>query len=1003
MSEGCSERGDQLAPYVDGELDAADADAFALHLAGCAACRAGLHDALQLVALEARAAGPRAARIPGPRLARERVRRWNRRQVLAIAATAAAVLGVIVVLVFGVFGGRGGGGAREPEAPIALETADVRSLEGRISYAAADRHRRYAVVRAGAPAAADAIALPTLAELDRRGDLHGVAAAYLLLGDPARARTYLERAPANPDVAADRALVLLVTGHPDEALIALDGVLEAAPRHPQARWNRALALRDLGLPRMAVAAFEAAAELGEPGWAEEAQARAKALAAETDERQARSAQLVAAGRHLSTAPGGISADLAHRIPGSARIYFYDAVRSATTADAVRGLAPLARTLDAVAGDQNLIGYVERTARADFIRRGPLAARYAKIVDRQRLDPAATRDFLAALRAAHQDDILLGALVLTSPDGVAVVPDQLPELRRLADATGEPWFRMLATVQEAMALVAQGDAQAAELKALPALAGCTTGRLDLLCAQLDIALGDAYLIALRLSDARRVLGDGIARARRGGEWLLERWFFPELVNLEVLGDDVSASTLPLVRAYLGELTRRDPSCATEVWSRQEIAMVLVNRPHIDAARAEIAQADAVKARCPDARSIVTSVFVKAQIARDDQVAEVRAEIAGLRAEPTTTPGWQALLDQTEGRMLITRDRAAGIALLDRAIAKSRALPAGDVEGHKARSYAYGRLTLDAGRASEWPRVWQLLQDEGGVAIERCGLGVSVENGSRVVVVRDATGAFAGAYDAAGQTPELDALHLIPDALRDRLRGCPEVDVLARPPIEGSPALLPPELAWSYRSAAAVRDPSPPRAPPLAHGARLVISNTEPPPELGLPHLLPWRSAQAPDVALEGAAATPSRALAALAEAGFVEIHAHGTVNATVSDASFLMMSPDPGGRYALTAAEIRKQPLHGRPIVILAACHAGATASYRHEPWGLPAAFIEAGARAVIASPDVIDDADAGALFDAVRAQIERGTSPAAALHDVRLGWLAAHPEAVWTRSLMVFR
>jgi anti-sigma factor RsiW len=57
MSEGCAERGDQLAPYVDRELDPASADAFALHLAGCAACRAGLHDALQLVALEARASG----------------------------------------------------------------------------------------------------------------------------------------------------------------------------------------------------------------------------------------------------------------------------------------------------------------------------------------------------------------------------------------------------------------------------------------------------------------------------------------------------------------------------------------------------------------------------------------------------------------------------------------------------------------------------------------------------------------------------------------------------------------------------------------------------------------------------------------------------------------------------------------------------------------------------------------------------------------------------------
>jgi CHAT domain-containing protein len=90
-------------------------------------------------------------------------------------------------------------------------------------------------------------------------------------------------------------------------------------------------------------------------------------------------------------------------------------------------------------------------------------------------------------------------------------------------------------------------------------------------------------------------------------------------------------------------------------------------------------------------------------------------------------------------------------------------------------------------------------------------------------------------------------------------------------------------------------------------------------------------------------------------------------------------------------------------VILAACHAGAAALYRHELWGLPAAFLGAGARAVIASPDVIGDADAGEFFDAVRAKIERGSSPTRALHDGRLEWLAAHPQAAWVRSLMVFR
>jgi hypothetical protein len=295
------------------------------------------------------------------------------------------------------------------------------------------------------------------------------------------------------------------------------------------------------------------------------------------------------------------------------------------------------------------------------------------------------------------------------------------------------------------------------------------------------------------------------------------------------------------------------------------------------------------------------------------------------------------------------------------------------------------------------VWQLLERETGVEIGRCGLALASEDRRSVVVIRDSAGAIDGSFDVRPSNAERNAASLIPEALRERLRTCDEVDVIAQPPVEGSPALLPISLAWSYRSRASSMN-----APPVS-GRRLVVSNVEPPAELDLPRLLPWRSTTQPDVVLDGPAATPSRVLGAAADAGFIEIHAHGMVNPAISDAAFVTLSPDPGGRYALTAAAIRKQPLHGRPIVVLAACHAGATASYRHVPWGLPSAFVEAGARAVIASPDVVADADAGVFFDAVRAQIERGVSPARAIHDVRLEWLASHPDAKWVQSLIVFR
>ena len=993
MTEHCAALGDQLAPYVDGELDAADAEAFAMHLAGCASCRAGLHDALQLAALETRAASA-PMREAKPRAARDRVRRWSRRSKLAAAGSVMAVAAAVLLAVR--FGDRGGPAA--PDAPVVLATADVRSLEGRISYPAADRYRRYSVARAAGPAAAaDVIPLTTLAALEHRGDLQGVAAAYLLLGEPSVATRYLDRAPASADVIADRALVRLAAGHPAEALVALEGVLETSPRHPQARWNRALALRDLGLPRMAVEAFAAVAELGEPGWTAEARDRGKAIADEADARKAAVDHVLAAGPRLAVAPDGISAELARRVPGTTRLYFYDAVRGAATADAVRALAPLARTLDAVAGGRTLADYVDRVAHADFTRRGALAARYARVVAGEALAPAAARELLAALRSAHQDDILIGAMILTSPDRRTVPAALLPELARLAEATGDPWFRLLAIEQRANALLSAGDFAAVELAVLPALAGCRTSRLDFRCMRLDHTLAGSYLFMLRLSDARRVIGEGTEQARRTGEWYFEQAFLPQLATLEMIEDDVSASTLPLARAHVGELVHRDPRCANDVWGGGIIAMMLINRADLDGARAAL-ERPGVIAGCPSANATMVDVFVKAHVARDDQVPAVRAEIASVRTMPTTTPGELAALDQIEGQLLIERDRAAGISLLERAMATARKLPSNDVDARKAESYAHTILTLDAGRAGDWQRAWQRLGDGAGISIERCGLGVATEGLRSVTVVRDASGAFAGAYQMM-QRPKVDPAQLMPAALRDRLRGCDEIDVIARPPIEGTPALLPDDMVWSYRSGVTRSA----RATPPAAGPRLVISNAEPPAELNLPRLVPWRSSAPADVVLESTRATPANALAALADAGFVEIHAHGMMNAAVSDASFITLSADPDGHYALTASEIRARALRGRPIVVLAACHAGATASYRHEPWGLPAAFIEAGARAVIASPDVIADADAGAFFDALRLRTDRGTSPARALHDVRVEWLASHPEAAWVRSLMVFQ
>jgi hypothetical protein len=760
------------------------------------------------------------------------------------------------------------------------------------------------------------------------------------------------------------------------------------------------------------------AGLDVPGWADDALARARQLAGVVRARRAAFQRLaVDDGPRLATTGDAITPETARRFPGMTRLWLYDGVRAATTAAAVRALAPLAHTLDEIQGGDALTAYVDRIARADFAVRAPLARRYAEIVAGNQLDAADAARFRSALRAAHADDILLGAIFKLAPWS-HVDASLIPELRRLADATADPWLHLFALERAADTLVQAGDHAAAEPIALAALTACEATRLDYRCAALALTLAESYFQTNQLSDAQRVLDAHVGRARRGGEWYLEQRFLVWFAKIAMLDDDVAGSTLPVARAYVRERTLGEPErCDIAAWGSELIAMLLVNRLDLAAARTELARASAILATCPEAapdgelsRS-AENLFVTAHVLRDpragsaEDVARTRRQIA--HARDTAAPGMQAMLDHIEGRLMLDRDRAAGTALLERAIARAGALPRGEANATRARAYAYSLLALDAGRAGEWDRVWELLGRAAHSSVPgRCAVGVAVEDATRVVVVRGPDGTSHGAFTAAapGAGPAIDARQLISPALRDALHDCPEIDVLARPPVQGLAELLPAEVAWSYHLDETAPEPQAgiATAPGAPRSRRVVIANAQPPAALGLAPLLPWRSTEAPDLRLEGAQATPSRALAALAGATFVEIHSHGVMDASGADASFLTLSPDSDGRYALTAAAIRRQPLRGHPVVILAACHAASTATYRHEAWSLPAALLAAGARAVIASTDIIDDDAAGALFDDVRGRIERGASPATALRDARLAVLARAPGAAWLRGLMVF-
>ena len=249
------------------------------------------------------------------------------------------------------------------------------------------------------------------------------------------------------------------------------------------------------------------------------------------------------------------------------------------------------------------------------------------------------------------------------------------------------------------------------------------------------------------------------------------------------------------------------------------------------------------------------------------------------------------------------------------------------------------------------------------------------------------------------PTIDATTLVPAPLVQALARCERVDVLALAPVFGLPNLLPPQIAWSYRGRAT------PIATPPARPAHVVtVADAVPPAELALAPLEARSLAPIPGATheqLRGAEATPARVVGALAGADAIEIHAHGFVDLGVSDASLIALSPQADGRFTLGAREIASLRLPRAPLVLLEACHAAYTAPYFHEPWGLPRAFLLAGARAVLASPDTISDAEAGGFFRAIEQRILDGVDPAIALRDERRTRLARDP-ASWTRSVLLF-
>jgi hypothetical protein len=943
----------QLTRYFDGELSRDEEAAVLEHLQTCEVCAAELDD---LVAMRAMIETPRAKQAaPAPiPITRAKPKRW------AYVATAAAVLAAAAIA-FAVWPRK----TQAPEAPVAIALGASRGVEARFTAEPFAKHRPYEVVRGSG--AREPIALAVLSELEKRKDKPALVAALASSGDLARAATLAD----DPAIAAtDRAAIALLEKQPERALELLDGATGSA-----ASWNRALALRDLGLVASAREEFVAVEKLGEPGWADEAKAAAATLVRD-DTAKFRELRVRALAMIAGTGPS-ITADDATAFPAASRFYFLDALRVAADRDAALALAPIAEALDRGTKTTHARAVLDRVAASNFAVRGKFRDRYRALAANT-FDYSKTAQLLDELDRAGRDadDIFLGALAYTGQMGA-----RLAAVRARVTANPDPFFELAIAHEEVVAARARGVLEALAI-ARPAADACAVEWAHR-CAQLA-------LDAAELSAELGFVDDAVKYGRLAFDhYRAARTIMLEDRTLGYLGElERHRGRRVLARAIFVEVEQRAPDdCKNATYARIGRAKIALVGEDLAETRKLLAAIEACEQPLDEfALTIAIDLARRSAMPADRELATRWLDAAKKLPEPRIA----ALAEVGAARLAIASDPAARAPLEALVQKHAAAATAGETTALALRAWATDALIAAAGERNDWAAADAAARVEIRAAQSTaCTVVASIDQDRQTIAVRGNDNTWRG-VGRRESLAKLDAKTFVPTYLVQALRGCARIEVFARPPLHGRTTLLPPDLPWVFVG-------GPPRAAP-AHAKRSVIVTdvVAPDASLALPKLAPSTNLPADAVIVRGAAATPSRVLAELANATYVEINAHGVVDLDAADASFLALSPEPSGKSMLTGADVRRAKLDSA-IVVLAACRTARVAPYLHRRWTLPDAFLAGGARAVIATDVDVPDRDANNVFADLRDRLARGETAAAAVAAIR----GSNP-ASWTARLVVF-
>ncbi|HWU89041.1 MAG TPA: CHAT domain-containing protein, partial [Kofleriaceae bacterium] len=726
------------------------------------------------------------------------------------------------------------------------------------------------------------------------------------------------------------------------------------------------------LPRAAGAAFEAIAARGEPGWSTEAASRAADLRRRYDEDFQQHKQLEEAAAEMIRGGAPMSLAAAERAGSFARSALHVAI--AATADPAR--------LAALAGMAEAFGVAPELGRirgSDLARRAPIAKQLAEAAAGTP-KPALLRAIRARARAAGIEDIVRAVALLISDDDIT--EDDLGELKALS--AGGPWWRLVAVEREVFYLTYRTQRYVeADLAARDVLGTCRADTRDhdaSWCPQILRTLAASNSEIGRIDRAYELAAEArrIARAAHDrGEEGYALNVTGQIAAARVVGWDPS----PVAEAYLYESALRTNNCAAKLYQLDFGARAALDYHRFAEAERLLRAADQLdEHECADKGVRYNAEEVRLRLIEHgatERVHELERRTRRIeeRWGKDLNPEHRLYDDYLRARARLAVDGSPNrVAALRDVIAKAQRLR-GERYPRTIRAHGHGALAEQAARRGAPEEALAEVAERLGVRLEP-GCTVGINHDDRITVV------VRGANDrAAAEVLEvpvgqrlLAPADLLSRPMRERLVGCARVDVLATGPYLGAARLLGPELRWAYRS-------SPRRATsPQRLERQVVVTDVEPPAELGLPPLQRMQLAQAR--VLSRAMATPDGVLEAISDAELVVINAHGITDANEPSAASLVLSPDAKGSYWLTADRVRQARLAGAPVVILAACHAGRV-QVTTEPWSLASSFLAAGARAVIAPTTEISDDTANGVFESIVKRMQSGRSPEQAVAEER--------------------